>query len=159
MPSSSPEAEAAEPSLEARIQARARFFDAPALLALLLDAFPGRPIRFASHPSRATRGTIVHAVSFEPEHILVTLNLGLESVSSPLPSYFLELLAHPRIGPGLTHLLAIADDRLLRDRVEALDPEASKRLVPSPRALREDAAKIALRTGAIGRAIRTPWKG
>ncbi|EKZ98112.1 hypothetical protein D769_16827, partial [Cupriavidus sp. HMR-1] len=27
------------------------------------------------------------------------------------------------------------------------------------RALREDAAKIALRTGAIGRAIRTPWKG
>jgi len=27
------------------------------------------------------------------------------------------------------------------------------------RALREDAAKIALRTGAIGRAIRMPWKG
>src|SRR5689334_8044616 len=120
MPSSS--AEAQPPSLEDRISARARDFDAPALVALLRDAFPTRPIRFASHMSPATQGSIVHAVTFAVDHVLVTLNLGLGAVTSPLPSYFLDHLAHARIGPALAHPLAIADDRILRDRMDALAP-------------------------------------
>lgn len=147
MPSSSPEAPVAEPaapSLEERIRARARSFDAPALVALLREAFPRLPIRFASYASLVTQGTMVHAVDFKPpDHVLVTLNLGLGSATSPLPSYFLELLAHARVGPALADLLAVGDDRLLRDRAAALSPEASDRLLPRPRALREDALSLA----------------
>jgi hypothetical protein len=143
MPSSSPDGGSSGPSLEERIQACARAFDAPALVAVLREAFPRLPIRFASHDSRATQATIVHSVAFAPDHVLVTLNLGQGSAVSPLPSYFLELLSHPSVGHALAGLLGIADDRLLRDRVEALSPEASARLVPRPRALRENALALA----------------
>src|SRR5260221_6738864 len=113
MPSSSPEPSVAGPSLADRIQANARAFDAPSLVSVLREAFPRLPIRFASHDSRSTHDAIVHAVDFAPDHVTITLNLGQGSATSPLPSYFLELLADPGVGPALACLLGIADDRLL----------------------------------------------
>jgi hypothetical protein len=108
--------------LEDAISRRAREFDAPALVALLEERFPGRPIRFRSHPSLATQPTLVQAVDFAPDHVMVTLNVGLFSSTSPVPSYFRELLAHHRAGPALEGVLALLDDRLLRDRVAGLRP-------------------------------------
>jgi hypothetical protein len=141
---SNPEAPLAQPSREERIAARAREFDAAALVALLRETFPGRAVRFASHPSLATQGTIVRSVEFHTgDEILVTLNLGLASATSPLPSDFLELLADAHIGPALAQLLAVADDRLLGDRVAALAPEASPRLLPGVPGLYADSLTLA----------------
>lgn len=139
MPSSSPEDEAA---LKEHIANRARSFDAPALLALLRASFPKLAVRFTSFASRATQGTIVHEVRFEDDHILVTLNLGLHAVSGPLPGYFVELFADERVGPALADLLAIADHRILEDRIAALEPEPHPRLFPRG-PLREDALMLA----------------
>lgn len=130
-------------SFEARIRARARDFDAPALIVILRERYPERPIRFASNATLATRGTIVDAVDFAPDHILVTLNLGLGAATTPLPSYFLDLLAGAHTGPGLTGLFAIADDRLLGDRVGALSPASSARLLPERDSLTGTALALA----------------
>lgn len=139
-PESGPAALAA---LEAAIRHRASAFDAPALIALLRERLPDHPIRFRCRPSLSTRSAIVHDVSIAPDHVEVTLNLGLRSSTSPMPSYFLEMLAHPRAGPALEGVLAILDDRLLRDRVAALLPEHSERLLPRAADVRRDALALA----------------
>lgn len=130
-------------ALEAAIRRRANAFDPPALIALLREKLPGRAIRFRCHPSLSTRSAIVHDVEIAPDHVVVTLNLGLRSSTSPLPSYFLELLAHPRAGPALEGILALLDDRLLRDRVDALLPELAERLFPRAADVRRDALALA----------------
>src|SRR5689334_16328152 len=114
--------EAAARSLEAAISARARDFELPALLDLLRRRFPKRPVRFRSRPSLSHRATLIDAVTFAPDHVLVTLNLGLFSATTPLPSYFHELLQHPKAGPALEVLLGVVDEGLLRDRADALQP-------------------------------------
>ncbi|AUX29121.1 MULTISPECIES: hypothetical protein [Sorangium] len=143
-----PADEAAPPAgdraaLEEAIRRRARAFDAPALVALLREKLPGLAIRFRGRASLATQPTLVDGVEFAPDHVVVTLNLGLRSSTSPLPSYFHELLAHPRAGPALEEILALLDDRLLRDRVDGLGPEAAERLLPRAGDLRRDALALA----------------
>jgi predicted component of type VI protein secretion system len=130
LPDEDPAEQDGPAALEAAIRRRASAFDAPALIALLREELPGHAIRFRCRPSLSTRSAIVHDVAITPEHVVVTLNLGLRSSTSPLPSYFLEMLAHPRAGPALEGVLALLDDRLLRDRVDALLPERAERLFP-----------------------------
>ncbi|WP_437603027.1 hypothetical protein WMF28_15505 [Sorangium sp. So ce590] len=142
-PDEDPAEEDGPAALEAAIRRRASALDAPALIALLREKLPDRAIRFRCHPSLSTRSAIVHDVEIAPDHVVVTLNLGLRSSTSPLPSYFLELLAHPRAGPALEGVLAMLDDRLLRDRVDALLPERSERLFPRAADVRRDALALA----------------
>lgn len=127
---------AAEPTdphdaaLPARIAARARDFDAPALLALLRSAFPGRTLRLRAFESASPQRTLVHAVVFDGDEIAVYLNAGLLSSTSPLPSYFTELLIGRAPDSSLHGLLASLNEVLLGLRVEALSPETSPRLFP-----------------------------
>ncbi len=107
-------------------------------MALLRARFPGRRVRFRGHASLSTQTTMVHAVDFAPDHVWVTVNLGLLSATSPLPSYFVELRSHPRAGPALEGLLGLLDDGLLRDRAEGLRPELAERFLPRPREVRDD---------------------
>jgi hypothetical protein len=143
LPDEDPADDGGTEALEAAIRRRANAFDPPALIALLREKLPGRAIRFRCHPSLSTRSAIVHDVEIAPDHVVVTLNLGLRSSTSPLPSYFLELLAHPRAGPALEGILALLDDRLLRDRVDALLPELAERLFPRAADVRRDALALA----------------
>jgi len=128
--------------LEQAIGQRARDFDLPALLSLLQARFPERELRFRSYPSLALRPSIVESVEFSGDTVVVTLNLGLFSSSSPLPSYFLELFASAGAGAPLTRLVELLDHHLLRERAESLRPERSPRLFPNQKKIREDLLRL-----------------
>src|SRR4051812_834758 len=98
------------------ISHRARDFELGALVSLLKAKFPGRPLRFRSQPALAPRATPIEEIRFEQDAIVVTLNSGFFSSTSSLPSYFLEWLVGPEPVSGLEAILAVLDDRLLRDR-------------------------------------------
>ncbi len=116
--------------LEERICDRARDFDPPALLGLLRESFPGRSIRLRAKEMASPQRTMVDSVVFEGDEIAVYLNAGLLSSSSPLPSYFTDLLIGREPDSGLHRLLEALNEVILALRVEALWPEASPRLFP-----------------------------
>lgn len=130
-------------SLIDAITQKAKHFALPALVRLLRARFPHLPIRFASHPSLALEPTIVESVSFWPNHIVVTLNLGLRTATTPLASYFLELFAHPRVGPELAGVVEALDHPLLSDFAQSRAPMENERLVERSSAFVRDALTLA----------------
>ncbi len=130
-------------ALEASITRAAPAFELPALVVLLRSRFPERALRFRSHPSIAFEPTLVRAVEFARDHIVLTLNLGLRTSTTPLPSYFLELFAHPQAGPALDGVVGLADHRLLGDHADAGAPMQSERLVEGPLSLRTRVLSLA----------------
>ncbi|UQA56300.1 hypothetical protein [Polyangium aurulentum] len=101
----------------ADIRARARDFDIAPLVELLSKRFPGRPIVFRSHPSLAPQASVVHDVELSPSEIVITVNLGLRSSTSPLPSYFLDLFVDPAGGDALAAVVEMLDAGLLPPRL------------------------------------------
>ena len=113
-----------------RIRARIRSFDATALLDLLahLGHAPA-DIAFRAHESSAPQPSLLHAIDFADgasgngPRVTITVNVGLASCRSPLPSYFAGLLADMDIGEPLRELLELLDHALIRDRLIGERPE------------------------------------
>lgn len=87
--------------------------------------------------------TAVHEVEFRPDAVVVTLNLGLFSSTTPLPSYFYEWLSGANPVPGLEAILGVLDDQLLRDRAEGAVVTESPRLLAEAPALRKNLFQLA----------------
>ncbi len=115
-------------SLRRAIEARAKDFEIPALLDLLasLGYGPGQ-IEFRGKPARRPQPSLVEAVEFPSRsgevRAVITVNLGLLSCRSPLPSYFQRFLRDASYGEGLTELLRLLDNSLLHTRLSASRPE------------------------------------
>jgi hypothetical protein len=120
-------AEGAE--LRARIRARIRSFDATALLDLLEHlGYSRADIAFRAHESSSPQPSLLHDIEFAGDHglgprVTITVNVGLASCRSPLPSYFTGLLADMDIGEPLRELLDLLDHALIRDRLLGERPE------------------------------------
>jgi hypothetical protein len=140
-------------TLAARIAAEAPRFEIAALLDLLAEHFPERPIQFCSHPSAALAPTVVHAVVFGTDVVRVVVNVGLLSASSPLPSYFRERLLDPRGGPALRALLEVLDHGLLSAELATWRPEAMPHFVADAPRLRRDL----LAAGGLATPARLEW--
>jgi hypothetical protein len=115
-----------------KLKKRIRSFDAVALIRLLakhgVDALR---IRYRAHRTSAPQPTLLHDIHFHRGgQALVTLNLGLGSCRSPLPSYILAFLADPEIGGPFGRLLDFIDHKLVSDRLASFRPELDPRLVP-----------------------------
>jgi hypothetical protein len=130
-------------TLEARICRRAKDFDVGALLTLLRAKFPERRLRFRSDPSMSPRPTAVQEIKFGQDSVLITLNLGLFSSTTPLPSYFIEWLSGPTPVSGLDAILAVLDDQLLRDRLDGAAVQNSPRLLAQASAVRRNLFELA----------------
>ncbi len=130
-------------ALEESIGRRARDFEVAALVTLLRKKFPERALRFRSQSSMAHAPTAVQRVEFEPKTVTVTLNLGLFSSTSPLPSYFNEWLSGPEPVRGLEAILGVLDDQLLRDRSDSAIGAQSARLLPGSPAVRGNLFQLA----------------
>lgn len=128
--------------LESALAKHARRFEPWALYRLVQRLFPGRPIHLRGRSSAAPQPSAVDSIGFGPAGVTITLNLGLRSATSALPSYFRELEADPLLGPPLFTLIEHIDAALLRDRLEALDPGSSGWLAPAGRYLGERLRQI-----------------
>jgi hypothetical protein len=120
------------PSVEAHITARIHRFDIPALLdALTACGYTDAEIEYRSHRTLLHHGHLVHAIKFEHtprKRAVITVNLGLLSTQSPLPSFFFKAMdqaAHD----SMEDFLGYFDHHLLRARLEGHSPERDEALV------------------------------
>ena len=78
--------------LEKKILANIHKFDIFCLIRLLIDAgYALEEIQFQSHDSLTSQSKLIHDITFQntaARQVIITLNLGLLGVQSPLPSYF-----------------------------------------------------------------------
>jgi hypothetical protein len=132
------------PSIEARIAERIHSFELPALLDVLeAHGYSRDEIEYRSHRSLLSHGHLVQAVAFEHtprRRVVITVNIGLLSTQSPLPSFFfkaMDQLAHDR----LEDFLGYFDHHLLRARLAGYSPERDEALV-GDKAVAEDRLQL-----------------
>lgn len=128
-------------ALERRIRERIRGFDVPALLEVLnASGYGGAEIEYRGHRTLVHQSHLVHDIQFihQPrERIIITVNVGLLSAQSPLPSFMMqtmEQLDHDR----LERFIGFFDHRLLHECFAGLYPEREGALLPGwPEAAKE----------------------
>lgn len=125
------------------LRASARRFEPATLLRLVQRMFPDRPVLLRSKRSSSPEPSPVESLEVLGDQVVLTLNFGMRSSTSPLPSYLQEMEADPLIGQPLEALLGAIDAGLLRARLEATDPGESEWLAGDPRALARDLRAVA----------------
>ncbi|HEX5745421.1 MAG TPA: hypothetical protein VFZ09_04200 [Archangium sp.] len=120
-------------ALERRIRERIRGFDVPALLDVLnTSGYGDAEIEYRSHRTTLHQSHLVHDIQFihQPrKRIIITVNVGLLSAQSPLPSFMMQTmdqLDHDR----LERFIGFFDHQLLRECFAGLYPEREGALLP-----------------------------
>lgn len=122
--------------LEQHIRERIRHFDMPALLALLAqEGYGESDIEYRSHRTLVHQSHLVHDIQFlhEPRRrVILTVNLGLLGVQSPLPAFLLHTMEEldPLETERMERFLGYFDHELLRARFAGLYPEQNSALLP-----------------------------
>lgn len=118
--------------MEARIAERIHSFDLPALLDVLSACGYGRSeIEYRSHRTLLRHGHLLQSITFEHtprRRVVITVNLGLLSTQSPLPSFFFKAMDQTA-NDKLEDFLGYFDHHLLRARLEGHSPERDEALV------------------------------
>jgi hypothetical protein len=127
--------------VEQRIRGRIRSFDIPALLDVLVASGYGQAeIEYRSLRTTLHQSHLVHDIQFvhQPrQRVIITVNMGLFSAQSPLPSALMrtmDQLDHDR----LERFIGYFDHLLLQECFSGLYPERNHALLPGwPEAARE----------------------
>jgi hypothetical protein len=118
--------------MEARIAERIQGFDLPALLDVLSACgYTRSEIEYRSHRTLLRHGHLLQSITFEhtPRRLaVITVNLGLLSTQSPLPSFFFKAMDETA-NDKLEDFLGYFDHHLLRARLEGHSPERDEALV------------------------------
>lgn len=118
--------------LEQAVVARIREFEIGALLDLLASiGYGADEIEFRAHASSGPQPALLHAITFpDPQQrahggarVVITVNLGLLSCRSPLPTYFGRFLQDMDMRDPVLELLAVLDRALLHTRLTSDRPE------------------------------------
>jgi hypothetical protein len=122
-------------TLQKKIAAKISRFDPIALLRLLYSmGYSPEQIRFASHFSTTAQGSLIHAIEFveEPEPLArITINLGLLSAQSPLPSYFFKRLDDSNLdNQAFVDFIHFFDHLLVSNLLLHIYPELNAQLFP-----------------------------
>lgn len=119
--------------VEQRIRERIRGFDIPALLDVLATSGYGdAELEYRSHRTTVHQSHLVHDIQFiqaPRKRVIITVNMGLFSAQSPLPSFMmrtLDQLDHDR----LERFIGFFDHRLLQECYAGLFPERNSALLP-----------------------------
>src|SRR5690349_4693232 len=120
-------------SLEEHIAERIQDFDVSALLELLsLLGYGEQDIEFRSHRSTSHQGQLLQSIQFihHPQRrVIITANLGLLTVQTPLPSFFFQQM--DQLDQDMMEaFIGFFDDVLLRERFRGLFPERDASLLP-----------------------------
>ena len=118
-------------NLERKITKRVHEFDIISLLRLLMSMGYGpEEIRFKGNNSLCSQSALIHSISFYDEQVkeaVVTLNLGLLSAQSPLPSYFRKKMEDDIAGSRrFEQFIGYFDHHLIRDYICNLYPEINR---------------------------------
>lgn len=119
--------------LQRSIVERIREFDVTALLDLLLSiGYDLADIELRGHMTACPQPTMIHSIALRgadgacspgEAKVTITVNLGLLSCRSPLPSYLQRLCRALETSDPLLELLALLDRSLLRRRLMSDQPE------------------------------------
>ena len=109
--------------IQCLISRKIKHFDICSLIRLLEEiGYTMKDIYFQSNPDLASRSTLCEAISFSEifyPKVTIILNLGLLSVSSPLPSLFKKKMDSGEIDPiRFTRFLSFFDHHLIRNFLE-----------------------------------------
>lgn len=123
-------------ALEKKIAERVYEFDIISLLRLLISlGYRAEEVRFKSNDSICSQPAMIHEITFVQEpvpEVLITLNLGLLSAQSPLPSYFRKRLDEDITGSrSFVDFIGYFDHHLIRDYVCNIYPEINRFFFPS----------------------------
>ncbi|WP_239470611.1 type VI secretion system baseplate subunit TssG [Archangium violaceum] len=108
----------------------------PALLALLAqEGYGENDIEYRSHRTLVHQGHLVHDIQFlqvPHRRVILTVNLGLLGVQSPLPAFLLQTMEQtdPLEAERMERFLGYFDHELLRARFAGLYPEQNSALLP-----------------------------
>ncbi len=123
----------------AQIRDRIGDFEVCALLRVLGElGYDRSEIRYRGNFTSTPQAAWIHAIAFHDDsaegrpRVTLTLNLGLLSCRSPLPSYFLELMQEVDVQEPLLELLGVLDERLLDGRVASYRSELDRDTFPDP---------------------------
>lgn len=123
------------PDLENNISRMLHQFD-PLSLILLLEhlGYDHEQILFRSHPSICSQDALFQEIEFRRHptpHAVVSINLGLLSAQTPLPSYFLKKLEQDALDAvGFIKFLQFFDHPLLLNFFHSIYPEIHPRIFP-----------------------------
>jgi hypothetical protein len=119
-------------TLERTVVARIREFEVGALLDLLgsIGYGPGE-IEFRAHAANGPQPALLHAIAFPdrderargPAKVVITVNLGLLSCRSPLPTYFQRFFQDMDTRDPMIELIDVLDRSLLHTRLTSDRPE------------------------------------
>ncbi len=133
--------------VEQQITKRVYEFDILPLLRLLSSiGYRPEEIRFRSHNSICSQPGLIDSIRFRREpvrEVVITMNIGLLSAQSPLPSYFRKkLLDGIGSGHSFEGFCGFFDHHLIRDYIGNLFPETNKYLFPSVGRTKRDYLQI-----------------
>jgi len=136
-----------------RLRARLWRLDLASLIAALQAVgVCWEDLRFASHASTLSASRLIQDVDLVPElqKVRITLNLGLASAQSPLPSYFWKELDAGRLDAAtFFRFLGFFDHVALSRHALAVHPELDALLFPDrERARREEVQLLNIRSTA-----------
>jgi hypothetical protein len=119
--------------VEQRIRERIWSFDIPALLDVLAaSGYGDAEFEYRSHRTTVRQAHLVHDIQFlhaPRKRVIITVNMGLFSAQSPLPSFMmktLDQLDHDR----LERFIGFFDHQLLQECFSGLYPERNAALLP-----------------------------
>jgi hypothetical protein len=117
-------------AVEARMRARVREFDIVALLELLAHlGYRREEVLLRSHLSSTTQVGLIHDIEFRKHplrQVVITLNMGLLSPHSPLPSYFFQLLESANVDEdAMTAFVGFFDHAILSEFLASIYPESN----------------------------------
>ncbi len=123
-------------NLEKKISKRINEFDIISVMRLLMSIGYGpEEIRFNGNNSICSQSALIHSITFNHEpvkEVVLTLNLGLLSAQSPLPSYFRKKMEDDVAGSRrFEQFIGYFDHHLIRDYICNLYPEINRFYFPS----------------------------
>lgn len=121
---------------ERKIAKRIHDFDLISLLQLLqFIGYQPEEIHFRSNLSTSSQPSLIHGIEFYSApvpRVLITLNLGLLSAQSPLPSYFLKKLDAGYINSqSFVDFIGYFDHFVIKYYLENIYPETNGNLFPN----------------------------
>lgn len=126
-------AETSARAIEASVRARAREFTIPALLDVLHAlGYRTTEIEYKSNQTAAHKASLIECIEFltvPHKRVIITVNIGLLGVQSPLPSYFFRLMEQYDTD-AMIDFIGFFDHGLLRSRFDALYPERDRAAFP-----------------------------